>query len=100
MASDAIHNITDGRVSKHVALGQGIHSMTGQKNLVNITYHFVYNISYDKVMDAEATYDQIAADAITSDDQKALPLIPLNDIAKVKTAFWADNLDKNTDSRA
>ena len=77
MASDAIHNITDGRVltSKHVALGQGIHSMTGRKNLVSITKYLGHSISYAKMMDAETTFAQIAADAITSDDPKALPVV-------------------------
>ena len=49
-------------------------------------------------MDAESTQAQIAADAITS-DKKALALKPKNKNAKVRTAFWADNLDKNIDSR-
>ena len=101
MISDAIHNITKGRVltAKHVSLGQGIHSITGQKVLVQVVNKLRYCITYDKVMDAETTQAQIAAEAITSNDQRALPLKPVNDTAKVRTAFWADNLDKNTDSR-
>ena len=101
MVSDAIHNITEGRVltAKHVSLGQGIHSITGQKVLVQVVNKLGHCITYDKVMDAETTQAQIAAEAITSNDQRALPLKPVNDTAKVRTAFWADNLDKNTDNR-
>ena len=56
-ASDFIHGVWNGDVlaPKHVLLGLGLHSITGQKKHAQIANRLGHSMTYDKVMKTETT---------------------------------------------
>ena len=96
MMSDVIFNVNRGQTltAKHVSLGHGIHTMTGQKNLVAIANGLGHCIPYNKVIDIEAKLAEKADSEIVHGVNTILPLVPSSGCHKVKSVCWVNNFDK------
>ena len=97
LALDFIYNATGCSIptSKHLALGHGIHSVSGQKTLVNIVHKLGHCITYRTVMDLETTHTSNVVETMKNvNTNSSLPLAQKDSKSRVKTVFWVDNFDK------
>ena len=94
---DVIHGVSKGQVLtvKHYLLALALHSLTGQKNVVQLTSRLGNCMTYDKVMDVETARAQKARHL--EEHSSYLPLKPINEHSSVITVFWVDNFDKNVE---
>lgn len=83
---------------KHVMLGTGLHSLTGQKIPVSILARFGHCIKYDTIRAIEAGQAELARKL--SEDGYELPLIPKTDQDIVHTIFWWDNYDEYKENQS
>ena len=99
LAYDFIHFISRGVVltPKHFLLGLGLHSLTGQKKVVQLVSKLGHCITYDKVLDIETAQARKAQEIMLKSSHSILPLRPESPNDKVVTVFWVDNFDKILD---
>ena len=97
-AADFMYGVSGEITGKHYLLGHGLHSMTGNKESVQVTNRLGHCISYDAVLDIETAQAQKAVMRLSSTDNTVLPLKPTYDLQTVITVFWADNFNKNIDN--
>ena len=92
-SSDLVHAVSKGQflTQKHVVLGAGLHSLTGQKTLIKVLGKFGHSIKYDTVRLLETA--QAEAIQKLRSLRYPLPVIPANEVVKVPTFFWWDNFD-------
>ena len=66
-SADLIHGVSIGQVltAKHYLLGSGLHSLTGQKKVVQLTSWLGNCMTYDKVLDIETVQAQKAQYSIS-----------------------------------
>ena len=96
-AADFVYGVSGELTSKHFLLAHGLHSMSGNKEAVQITNRLGHCTSYDNVLDIETAQAQKAAILMKNGDTSVLPLKPKYPTQIVTTWFWADNLNKNVD---
>lgn len=92
-SQDLLHAVSKGNflTEKHVLLGTGLHSMTGQKAPIRLLGKFGHSCNYDKVRQIETAQAELAQQLRYVDNP--LPLLPVNGTSKVLTFFWWDNFD-------
>eukprot|EP00112_Aurelia_sp_Birch-Aquarium-sp1_P021922 Seg6008.1 transcript_id=Seg6008.1/GoldUCD/mRNA.D3Y31 product="hypothetical protein" protein_id=Seg6008.1/GoldUCD/D3Y31 len=92
-SQDLIHAVSKGNflTMKHVLLGTGLHSLTGQKKPIELLGRFGHSINYDKVRLIETAQAELIQKLRSL--QQPLPLLPANDTDRVLTFFWWDNFD-------
>ena len=79
---------------KYVVLGAGPHSLTGQKTWIKVFGkfgHSIWPLKYDTVRLLETA--QAEAIQKLRSLRYPLPVIPINEVAKVPTFSWWDNFD-------
>ena len=98
-AADLIHGVTRGDVvtSKHFLLALGLHSLTGQRKVVEINHNLGHCISYSLTCEIETA--QARAAQVKAERTSLLPLKPKNEGDTVVTYFWVDNFDCNVDTQ-
>ena len=81
---------------KHVILGAGLHSLTGQKTPIKLLGRLGHSCTYDKVGLIETAQAELIQHLRSL--QHPLPLVPANDTGNVLTYFWWDNFDIKKDN--
>ena len=74
---------------KHVILGTGLHSLTGQKTPIKLLRSLGHSCTYDKVRLIETAEAELIQHLRSL--EHPLPLVPASDTGKVLTYFWWDN---------
>eukprot|EP00794_Sanderia_malayensis_P000996 gene996-312_t len=99
-SSDLVHAVSKGQflTQKHVALGTGLHSLTGQKTVIKVLGKFGHSIKYDTVRVLETAQTEVIQKLRSL--RYPLPIIPANDTANVPTFFWWDNFDCKKENTA
>ena len=97
---DLIHGVSKGNVitAKHFLLGLGLHRLSGQKKVVQLTNRLGNCMSYDRVLDIETAQAQKAQQL--ANEASYLPLTPAEPEDSVTTIFWVDNFDKNIEAES
>ena len=92
-AQDLVHAVSRGKflTTKHVLLGNGIHSITGLEKPIQILSKFGHSCSYNKVQKIETAQAEVVQQMARMNFP--LPLLPKNDNEKASTKFWWDNFD-------
>ena len=93
--ADFIHGVSKGAciTKKHFLLALGLHNLTGQKKVTQITHRLGHSISYGKTCEIELAQAQKAQELAKLSSM--LPLKPITALDYVLTVFWADNFDMN-----
>ena len=93
ISSDLVHAVSMGKflTEKHVILGTGLHSLTGQKIPIKILGKFGHSINYDSVRMVETAQAEIVQQLRSL--HNPLPLLPATELDRVITFFWWDNFD-------
>lgn len=99
-SDDFIHGVSRGTTltKKHFLLGVGLHNLTGQKKVIQITNRLGHSISYYKTCEIEHAQAQKAQ--ILAKKSSALPLKPSTSNDFVLTTFWVDNFDMKVETQA
>ena len=94
-SADFIHGVSKGACikKKHFLLALGLHNLTGQKKVTQITHRLGHSISYGKTSETELAQAQKAQELAKLSSMLPLKLITALDY--VLTVFWADNFDMN-----
>ena len=97
---DLIHGVSKGNVitAKHFLLGLGLHSLSGQKKVVQLTNRLGNCMSYDRVLDIETAQAQKAQQL--ANEASYIPLTTAQPEDSVTTFFWVDNFDKNIEAES
>ena len=98
-SADFIHGVSKGSciTKKHFLLALGIHNLTGQKKVTQITHRLGHSISYGKTCEIELAQAQKAQELAKKSSM--LPLKPITALDYVLTVFWADNFDMNVEAQ-
>ncbi len=92
-SQDLVHAVSKGKflTQKHVLLGAGLHSLTGQKTPIKILARLGHCCNYDKVRLIETAQAEVVQKLRSL--EYPLPLQPANSDMSVLTYFWWDNFD-------
>ena len=84
---DLVHAVSRGKfiTTKHVLLGNGIHSITGLKKPIQILSKFGHSCSYNKVQKIETAQAEVVQQMASMNFP--LPLLPKNDNEKASTKY-------------
>lgn len=98
ISSDLVHAISKGKflTEKHVLLGTGLHSLTGQKVPIKLLGKFGHSINYDNVRMIETAQAEMVQQLRSL--HNPLPLLPATELDRVITFFWWDNFDCNKEN--
>lgn len=98
-SADFIHGVSKGAciTKKHFLLALGLHNLTGQKKVTQITHRLGHSISYGKTCEIELAQAQKAQELAKLSSM--LPLKPITALDYVLTVFWADNFDMNVEAQ-
>ena len=96
--SDLVHAVSKGNflTEKHVLLGTGLHSLTGQKIPIKMLGKFGHSINYDRVRMIETAQAEVVQQLRSQ--HNPLPLLPATELDQVITFFWWDNFDCKKDN--
>ena len=96
---DLIHGVKRGGVitAKHFLLALGLHSLTGQKKVVQISHNLGHCINYSLTCEIERAQARTAQ--LKAEKTSILPLKPSNTGDTVMTYFWVDNFDCTVDTQ-
>ncbi|XP_065053916.1 uncharacterized protein LOC135682802 [Rhopilema esculentum] len=92
-SQDLVHAVSKGSflTQKHVLVGAGLHSLTGQKTPIKILARLGHCCNYDKVRLIETAQAEVVQKLRSI--KYPLPLQPANSDMSVLTYFWWDNFD-------
>ena len=98
-SADFIHGVSKGAciTKKHFLLALGLHNLTGQKKVTQITHRLGHSISYGKICEIELAQAQKAQELAKLSSM--LPLKSITALDYILTVFWADNLDMNVEAQ-
>ena len=97
-SQDLVYAVSRGDffTEKHVVLGTGLHSLTGQKTPIKLLGKLGHSCTYDKVRLIETTQAELIQHLRSL--QHPLLLAPASDTGKVLTYFWCNNFDIKKDN--
>ena len=96
-SADFMYGVSGEITGKHYLLGHGLHSMTGNKETVQIANRLGHCLTYDKLLDIETAQAQKAVKLMNTSDTSILPLQPQHPLQTVIIVFWGDNLDSKVE---
>ena len=82
---------------KHFLLALGLHNLTGQKKVTQITHQLGHSISYGKTCEVGLAQAQKAQEL--AKQSSILPLKPATENDFVLTVFSVDNFDINVEAQ-
>lgn len=99
-SADFVYGVSGEITGKHYLMGHGLHSLTGNKETVQIANRLGHSISYDQVLDIETAQARKALQLMNSADKSILPLQPEYPTQTINIVFWADNCNMKVDTEA
>ena len=92
-AQDVVHAVSRGQflTAKHILLGAGLHSLTGQKLPIKLLARYGSACSYEMVQKVETAQAELVQNMRLRNFP--LGLVPASQTSSVLTFFWWDNFD-------
>ena len=92
-AQDVVHAVSRGQflTAKHILLGAGLHSLTGQKLPIKLLARYGNACSYEMVQKVETAQAELVQNMRLRNFP--LGLVPASPTSSVLTFFWWDNFD-------